>query len=112
MLQTSTRKNPKPFYDYQCRENRLKMAKISHVLLVLQESPLLKRSRATCDSLPMFLDPSLDAKKRSKLIEREMNEQAKIINDLRTLGASHSTIEQETKRLRELEALVFKDFRR
>ncbi|BES96456.1 Fragile site-associated protein C-terminus [Nesidiocoris tenuis] len=75
------------------------------------ESPLLKKSRANCDSLP-FLDPSLDAKNRSKLIEKELNEQAKIINDLRTLGASQSTIEQEMKRLRELEALVFKDFRR
>ncbi|KAK9502019.1 hypothetical protein O3M35_012630 [Rhynocoris fuscipes] len=78
-----------------------------------QESPLIKRTRQTCDSLPAFaLDPSLDAKKRSKLIEKEMNEQAKIINDLRSLGASHGTIEQEMKRLRELEALVFKDFRR
>ncbi|XP_075226335.1 transmembrane protein KIAA1109 homolog tweek [Lycorma delicatula] len=79
-----------------------------------QESMLLRRSRnLTCDSLPAFaFDPSLDAKKRSKLIEKEMNEQAKIINDLRALGASHGTIEQEIKRLQELEAMVFKDFRR
>ena len=41
-----------------------------------------------------------------------MNEQAKIINDLRSLGASHGTIEQEMKRLHELEVMVFKDFRR
>lgn len=41
-----------------------------------------------------------------------MYEQAKIINDLRALGASHGTIEQEMKRLRELEAMVFKYFRR
>lgn len=75
---------------------------------------LLRRSRnLTCDSLPAFaFDPSLDAKKRSKLIEKEMNEQAKIINDLRALGASHGTIEQEIRRLQELEAMVFKDFRR
>lgn len=34
--------------------------------------------------LPSFIfDPSLDNKSRSKLIEKEMNEQAKIINDLR-----------------------------
>ena len=65
------------------------------------------------DSLPAFVyDSSLDAKKRSKLIEKEMNEQAKIINDLRSLGASHGTIEQEMKRLHELETMVFKDFRR
>lgn len=73
----------------------------------------MKKSKNWIDSLPAFLfDPSLDAKKRSKLIEKEMNEQAKVINDLRSLGASHGTIEQELKRLHELETLVFKDFRR
>jgi hypothetical protein len=78
-----------------------------------QESILMKKSKNWTDSLPAFVfDPSLDAKKRSKLIEKEMNEQAKIINDLRSLGASHGTIEQEMKRLHELEAMVFKDFRR
>lgn len=81
---------------------------------ILQESILLRRGKHfTCDSLPAFaLDPSLDSKSRSKLIEKEMYEQAKIINDLRALGASHGTIESEMKRLRELEAMVFKDFRR
>ncbi|XP_046668210.1 transmembrane protein KIAA1109 homolog isoform X3 [Homalodisca vitripennis] len=79
-----------------------------------QESILLRRGKHfTCDSLPAFaLDPSLDSKSRSKLIEKEMYEQSKIINDLRALGASHGTIEQEMKRLRELEAMIFKDFRR
>lgn len=60
----------------------------------------------------LLLDPSLDAKKRSRLIEKEMNEQAKIISDLRFLGASQSTIEQEERRLKELETAVFNDFRR
>ncbi|KAI5636032.1 hypothetical protein NE865_11233 [Phthorimaea operculella] len=65
------------------------------------------------DNLPAFVfDPHLDARQRSKLIEQEMNEQAKIINDLRALGASHATIQHEMKRLHDLEALVFKDFRR
>ncbi|XP_076277865.1 transmembrane protein KIAA1109 homolog tweek isoform X5 [Lasioglossum baleicum] len=78
-----------------------------------QESILIRKSKNWTDSLPAFVfDPTLDAKKRSKLIEKEMNEQAKIINDLRSLGASHGTIEQEMKRLHELEAVVFKDFRR
>ncbi|KAG7214078.1 hypothetical protein KM043_001440 [Ampulex compressa] len=78
-----------------------------------QESILMKKSKNWTDSLPAFVfDPNLDAKKRSKLIEKEMNEQAKIINDLRSLGASHGTIEQEMKRLHELEAMIFKDFRR
>nr|CAD7569538.1 unnamed protein product [Timema californicum] len=71
------------------------------------ESITLRRTRNLTDSLPAFVfDPSLDAKKRSKLIEKEMNEQAKIINDLRSLGASHGTIEQEMKRLQELEAML------
>lgn len=71
-------------------------------------------TRASQESiLPAFVfDPTLDTKKRSKLIEKEMNEQAKIINDLRSLGASHGTIELELKRLHELEAMVYKDFRR
>ncbi|KAI8428346.1 hypothetical protein MSG28_002532 [Choristoneura fumiferana] len=76
-----------------------------------QESIVLRRKYT--DHLPAFVfDNTIDSKKRSKLIEKEMNEQAKIINDLRTLGASHSTIEYEMKRLHDLEALVFKDFRR
>ncbi|CAH0548963.1 unnamed protein product [Brassicogethes aeneus] len=71
-------------------------------------------TRASQESiLPAFMfDPKLDNRSRSKLIEKEMNEQAKIINDLRSLGASHSTIEQEMKRLQELETMVYKDFRR
>ncbi|XP_039287951.1 LOW QUALITY PROTEIN: transmembrane protein KIAA1109 [Nilaparvata lugens] len=79
-----------------------------------QESMLLKRSHnLTCDGLPAFaLDPSIDAKIRSKLIEKEMNEQAKTINVLRSLGASQGTIEHEMKKLHKLEAMVFKDFRR
>ena len=34
------------------------------------------------------------------------------MDDLKTLGASASTIEQEMKRLHDLEAVVFHDFRR
>lgn len=53
-----------------------------------------------------------DTKKRSRLIEKELNEQAKIINDLRTQGASQTKIEAEIKKLHELESAVFNDFRR
>lgn len=79
-----------------------------------QESILQRASSKHADIvLPEFLsNASLDGKKRAKWIEKEMNEQAKIINDLRSLGASHNTIEQEMRRLHELEAMVFKDFRR
>ncbi|XP_077984720.1 bridge-like lipid transfer protein family member 1 [Glandiceps talaboti] len=54
----------------------------------------------------------VDPRQRALLIEKEMNEQAKVVQDLRDLGASVVTIEEETKRLQELEAAVFKDFRR
>ena len=61
---------------------------------------------------PLVSDGSMDSKKRSKLLEKEMHEQVKIINDLRSLGASQGTIEQEVKRLHELETLIFRGFRR
>lgn len=83
--------------------------------MLYQESILLRagRNRLGSDTLSsLALDPSVDPKKRSKLLEKEMYEQAKVINDLRSLGASHGTIEQEMKRLHELETLVFKGFRR
>ncbi|XP_065331514.1 bridge-like lipid transfer protein family member 1 isoform X1 [Cloeon dipterum] len=67
--------------------------------------------RLTENLPPFFFDPHIDAKTRSKLIEKEMNEQTKIINDLRTLGASIVTIEQELRKLQDLEAAAFKDFR-
>ncbi|KAL0269606.1 UNVERIFIED_CONTAM: hypothetical protein PYX00_007281 [Menopon gallinae] len=77
------------------------------------ESIAQRRSRNAIESLPSFVfDPSIDSKRRSKLIEKEMQEQQKIINDLRCLGASYGTIEQEVKRLQDLETMIYKDFRR
>lgn len=65
------------------------------------------------DNLPAFIfDPSLDSKRRSKLIEKEMQETAKNIQTLKTLGASVATIEHEVKRLKDIEAVAYKDFRR
>lgn len=46
------------------------------------------------------------------MMETEMNEQLKIINDLRTLGASNNTVAHEERRLQELQALCYKYFRR
>ncbi|XP_069163724.1 bridge-like lipid transfer protein family member 1 isoform X17 [Procambarus clarkii] len=78
-----------------------------------QESSSLRRQFTFNESLPAFIfDPNLDARQRAKLLEIEMNEQAKTVNDLKMLGASASTIEQEMRRLQELEAVVFHDFRR
>lgn len=45
-------------------------------------------------------------------MKKEMNEQLKTINDLRTLGATPNTIAYEERRLQELQALCYKYFRR
>lgn len=74
---------------------------------------LLSRSKKTLDNLPSFLfDPTLDSKKRSQLMEQEIAEQTRIVSDLRSLGASVSTISHEERRLEELQALSYKYFRR
>lgn len=74
---------------------------------------VLPRSKKALDSLPSFLfDPTLDSKKRSLLMENEINEQTRIVSDLRSLGASVSTISHEERRLEELQALSYKYFRR
>lgn len=74
---------------------------------------ILPRTKKTLDSLPSFLfDPTLDTKKRSLLMENEINEQTRIVSDLRSLGASVNTISQEERRLEELQALCYKYFRR
>lgn len=74
---------------------------------------VLPRSKKSLDSLPSFLfDTTLDTKKRSLLMENEINEQTRIVSDLRSLGASVSTISHEERRLEELQALSYKYFRR
>jgi hypothetical protein len=71
------------------------------------------KTRKSVDSLPSFLfDTTLDPKKRSLLMENEITEQIKIVNDLRTLGASANTIVSEERRLQELQAVCYKYFRR
>ncbi|XP_060850802.1 bridge-like lipid transfer protein family member 1 isoform X1 [Rhopalosiphum padi] len=81
---------------------------------ISQDSDIIRhKSNMEGDILAsLAIDPTMSAKTRSKIIEKEMYEQAKAINDLRSLGASQGTIEHEVKRLRELEAMVFKGFRR
>lgn len=78
-----------------------------------KENLTLKSKRKALENFPAFLfDPTLDSKKRSLMMEKEMNEQLKIINDLRTLGASSNTVIHEERRLQELQALCYKYFRR
>nr|XP_027205737.1 transmembrane protein KIAA1109-like [Dermatophagoides pteronyssinus] len=62
------------------------------------------------DKKPNPLISKESIKKRN--IEKEFNEQAKVINDLRQLGASDQTIQQEMERFQKLEAAVFNNFRR
>lgn len=65
------------------------------------------------ENIPAFIfDPTLDSKKRSLMMKKEMSEQVKTINDLRTLGATAQTIAAEERRLQELQALCYKYFRR
>ncbi|KAL7044402.1 hypothetical protein ACKWTF_001906 [Chironomus riparius] len=72
-----------------------------------------QKPKKALDSLPSFLfDPTLDTKKRSLLMENEINEQTKVISDLRSLGASINTILHEERKLEELYALCYKYFRR
>ena len=74
---------------------------------------VLNKPKKSLDSLPSFLfDPKLDTKKRSQLMENEINEQTRIVSDLRSLGASVNTISQEERRLEELQAVCYKYFRR
>ena len=75
------------------------------------ETPSRKAS-IIADGLPDFVfDTNLDPKVRARLIENEMNEQAKTVEDLKKLGASQNTVETEERKLLELETIVFKDFR-
>ena len=53
-----------------------------------------------------------ETKRRSRLIEKELNEQAVIINSLRMEGADKGRIEAEIRKLNELESAVFNDFKR
>lgn len=72
-----------------------------------------KRQQKTMENIPAFIfDLTLDSKKRLNLMKKEISEQTKTINDLRTLGATTQTIQMEEKRLQELQALCYKYFRR
>ncbi|XP_076117611.1 bridge-like lipid transfer protein family member 1 isoform X3 [Mytilus galloprovincialis] len=78
-----------------------------------ETEPSPRRPSLMLESLPSFVyDTSMDPKQRFRLIEKEMNEQARIVQDLRQLGASLPTIELEARKLEELKSIVFRDFRR
>lgn len=84
-----------------------------YLFFFLQENLTQKSKKKAMEKVPAFmLDPTLDTKRRSILMEKEMNEQVRIINDLRTLGASNNTVAHEERRLQELQEVCYKYFRR
>ena len=72
----------------------------------------LRRKRGRCERALTVSEivTAPRGRRRSRLIEKEMSEQARIIQDLRSLGASSATVEQEMRRLQELEAQVDHSF--
>ena len=58
----------------------------------------------TSDVLPQFVyDTRIDPKMRARMVENEMNEQAKLVQDLYQLRASRNTIEMEERKLHDLQ---------
>lgn len=78
---------------------------------MLVEAPS-RKSSSLADALPdCVYDPNIDSRTRARLLEKEMNEQAKIVEDLKQLGANQTTVDTEERKLVELQAAVFADFR-
>ncbi|CAH1776489.1 unnamed protein product [Owenia fusiformis] len=79
----------------------------------IKVDPVLRKQSTLTEVLPEFVyDTSIEPKQRARLIEREMNEQAKVVQDLKQLGASQQTVESEEQKLHELEQVLSNDFRR
>lgn len=80
---------------------------------ISQESvvgPVLRRQKSTVgEFLPAFLtDPSLGPRQKRSLLEKEMQERVNLIEELQKSGASTGRIEEERKRLQELENFAFR----
>lgn len=104
-MQTGTEEDDEEPITLESPDSDSYSGKVSH--------DVLQKQKKVLDSLPSFLfDTSLDMKKRSLLMENEINEQTKVISDLRSLGASINTILHEERKLEELYALCYKYFRR
>ncbi|KAK3599977.1 hypothetical protein CHS0354_012630 [Potamilus streckersoni] len=78
-----------------------------------QNETILRRQSTVADCLPSFVyDSSVDPKLRARLIEKEMNEQARLVQELRESCAVQSRIDAETRKLEELKGILFQDFKR
>lgn len=75
----------------------------------------IRKSEDTCTLSGELLDldssSHMNSKQWTRLIERKMNDQAKVVEDLKQLGASQNTIEIEERKLQELKMAVCLDFR-
>ena len=61
--------------------------------------------------LPFLDDPKIEKNELAKCLEQEINEQAKVLEDLQKLGASEHTVASEMKKLQVLQAIASKNFR-
>ena len=61
--------------------------------------------------LPFLDDPRIEKNEQAKYLEQEINEQAKVVEDLQKLGASEQTVATEMKKLQVLQAIASKNFR-
>ena len=79
-----------------------------------QAHPMLRRQKTQQVDLdlPAFLfEPSLEKSVVAKYLEQEINEQAKVVEDLQKLGASDHIVSSEIRKLQELQNIASKNFR-
>ena len=61
--------------------------------------------------MPFLDDPKIEKNELAKYLEQEINEQAKVVEDLQKLGASEPIVVSEMKKLQVLQAIASKNFR-
>lgn len=71
---------------------------------------VLRRQKSTVgENVPAFLmDPSLGPRQKRTLLEKEMQERVSLIEELQKSGFSTTRIEEERKRLQDLENFAFR----
>lgn len=71
---------------------------------------VLRRQKSTVgENLPSFLtDPSLGPRQKRSMLEKLMQERVSLIDEMKKAGASPSQIEDERKKLQELENVAFR----
>ncbi|KAM9433242.1 bridge-like lipid transfer protein family member 1 isoform 4-T4 [Salvelinus alpinus] len=95
--------------DYALPPSRGNMARAPRPLSWGCETIDLRRQAAVGNQI---LDPRRGKLNKRIVDIRELNEQAKVIDDLKKLGASEGTINQEIQRYQQLESVAVNDIRR